>query len=188
MSETGYLQNETRPAELTDEQITALIADPAKIETHEIALEIIGCLDAEIANIQVQIDAATIEANIRPLSAERQAWLRRASYAAAMRRQERHKVMQRDKEIRGTKGKAFTEPKRNKEEGLLKQQRLMAEAEARRDKRRAEVLALENQKASIANTRREMELKMSFNRRFHDAAERLLPKETYDQICDAVGV
>src|SRR5690348_5565519 len=51
-----------------------------------------------------------------------------------MRRNERHRVMQRDKEIRGTKGHAGTPKDPNKAEAnRLKQARLMVEAETRRD-------------------------------------------------------
>lgn len=141
-------------AGLSDDEITALIDDPAKIESHEVALEVVAVLDAEIANIQAQVDAAVIEANVRPLSPERQAWLRRATYAGAMRRNERHRVMQRDKELRGVKGNATTEPKHTKEEKRLKQERLLVEAQDRRLKRQ---LAVESERAKqmeIAERRR----------------------------------
>lgn len=158
----GELQT---PSDLTDDQVTPLIADPVRIETHDVALEVIGVLDAEIANIQTQIDAATIEANARPLSPERQAWLRRASYAAAMRRNERHKVYQRDKEIRGTKPANGVKDPMKKEANLLKQQRLLAEAETRRLSKQ---LALANARA------REMELAQE--RRAFKAHMAMLPE------------
>jgi hypothetical protein len=148
-------------SDLTDDQITALISDPAKIETHEMALEVIGVLDAEIANIQTQIDAATIEANIRPLSSERQSWLKRASYAAAMRRNERHKVYQRDKELRGLKGRAFTEPKHTKEEKALKQQRLLVEAETRRASKQLALSQARAREMELAQQSRELKAQIS---------------------------
>ena len=120
-----------QPNTLSDDEITALIGDPSKIETREVAMEIMGVLDAEIADIQTQLDAAMIEANLRPLSAERQAWARRASYAAAMRRREYHRVLQRDRELRNAKLRG--PQRRDPEEGRLKQQRLQAEADARRE-------------------------------------------------------
>jgi hypothetical protein len=171
MSDTAELSG------LTDDQITAYIADPATIETHEIAREVIDCLDAEIAGIQAQVDAAMIEANIRPLSEDRQVWVKRASYAAAMRKNSRHRVYQRDKELRGLKGPATMEPKHSKEEKALKQQRLLVEAEARRD---AKKLALQNttlQIATISQQRREMDARRSFEHRFYMAATRLLAPE-----------
>lgn len=124
---------------LSEDAITALIADPALISSHEIALEVLDCLDCEIADIQTQIDAAQIESNAKPLSADRQAWLRRASYAAAMRRNERHRVMQRDKEIRGTKNAAQMKPRVDPEAQKLKQARLLAEQETRRDAKKLEL-------------------------------------------------
>lgn len=143
--------------DLTDEQITVLIEDPAKIDSHEVALEVVAVLDAEIANIQAQVDAAVIEANVRPLNPERQAWLRRATYAGAMRRNERHRVMQRDKELRGVKGRATTEPKHSKEEKRLKQERLLIEAQDRRLKRQLAVESERTKQMEIAERRRNYE-------------------------------
>lgn len=165
---------------LDDDAIAELIDDPARIQTHEIALEVISVLDAEIAHIQTQVDAATFEANVRPLSEDRQAWLRKACYAGAMKRSERFRVMQRDKEIRGTKGRAVTEPKHSKEERALKQQRLLAEVEDRRAKR---LLALEEQKTrqmEIAQEKRNrpLELEIERTRRsVKEAADYLIEKE-----------
>lgn len=175
--------NETAP--LTDEQVTAFIEDPATIESHEDALEVLAVLDAEIADIQVQVDAATIEANIRPLSEERQAWLRRASYAGAMRRNERHKVMQRDREIRRVKGAAQMEPRRSKEEKILRQQRLLVEAETRREQKRAEGLRQANLQTELSLKKRELDAARSLDRRFMGAAKRLLAPELYEQIAAA---
>lgn len=144
--------------ELTDDQITAYIEDPASILTHEVAISVYECLDNEIASIQTQIDAAMIEANLRPLSEERQAWAKRASFAAAVKRNQRHKVYQRDKELRGVKGKAFTEPKHSKEEKLLKQQRLLIEAETRRDAKKLALQVAKNREMEIAQQRRDLAL------------------------------
>jgi len=163
---------------LTDEQVTAFIADPATIETHEQALEIIETLDAEIANIQVQIDMLAIESNGRALPPERQNWLRRASYAAAMRRNERHKVTQRDREIRGTKFRVQQEPKLPNEAKVLKQQRLMEEAVTRRVAKQAESLKAQLALQDVAQRRRELEALSSFNHRFvAEAKKRLSPTE-----------
>jgi hypothetical protein len=150
--------------ELSDEQIMAMIADPATIPTHEIALEVMAVLDAEIANIQTQVDAATIEANIRPLAPNRMAWLKRASYAGAMRRNERQKIYQRDKELRGMKGRAFTEPKHSKEEKALKQQRLMIEAEDRRLKRQLAIEKERTRQMEIAQEKRNAPLRLEIER------------------------
>lgn len=128
-----------RPANLSENMITAFIADPARIPTHEIALEVLDCLDAEIADIHAQIEAARIESTVKPLSPDRQAWLRRACYAAAMRQNEHRRVMQRDKEIRGTKHAAQMKPRLDPEAQQMKQGRLLAEQETRRDAKRFEV-------------------------------------------------
>lgn len=139
---------------LTDEQFQALIADPAQITSHEIALEILDVLDGEIAEIQAQIDQAAVESITKPLTPERQAWLKRASYAAAMRRNERHRVMQRDKEIRGTKfhgGK----PK-DPEVGKLKQARLLEEATVRKAGKQLGTERERTRQMEIAQKRREL--------------------------------
>lgn len=171
---------------LSDDQVTAYIADPATIENHEQALEVIETLDAEIASIQAQIDAAAIENNAVQLSPGRQGWLRRAAYAAAMRRNDRHRVMQRDKEIRGTKGNGLTPPKRTPEERLLKQQRLMEEAQARRVAKQADVLKRQAQLEDIALRRRELKASMSFSCLFVQEAQRRLPVEEFQAISAAV--
>lgn len=145
---------------LSDEQITAFIADPATITTHEIALEVVACLDIEIADIQAQIDAAQIRYASVEMPKDTENWIRRAAYAAAMRRNERHRVMQRDKEIRGTKGVAQTPPedKRLKREAnLLKQQRLLEETQARRLKQQNERDRLQIEREKVAQKRRELE-------------------------------
>lgn len=171
--------------DLTDDEITAFIADPATIPTHEIALEVIGCLDEEIANIQTQIDAAMIESNMRPLSEERQAWARRASYAAAMRRNERHRVMQRDKEIRGTKGKPGQKDPNKAEAGKLKQERLKLEAETRRDAKKLAILEANNRAAAIAQQRRELAATLNFAHRFYKVAQAVLPPEQLAELQSA---
>ncbi len=122
---------ETTP-ELTDDQVTAFIADPATIPSHEIALAVAEVLEAEIASIQAQVDAAQIESNAKPLSPDRRAWVQRASYAAAMRRNELRRILNRDKEIRGTKHWSDKNAPEIAQAKLLKQERLKIEAEDRR--------------------------------------------------------
>lgn len=170
--------------DMSDDEITALISDPAKIETHEMALEVLGVLEAEIADIQSQVDAAVIESNIRPLSEDRQAWLRRATYAGAMRRNERHRVMQRDKEIRGTKIRQ--NPPKDPETGRLKQERLKLEAEARRDSRKLELTKANNRTMEIAQQRRELASRQAFQWEFHNRAKEMLSAEDYKRIASAI--
>ena len=132
--------DQEKPPELTltDDEVTAYISDPATIPTHEAALYVLDTLDAEIAQIQSQIDAAQIRYNNATIPAETEAWLRRAAYAGAMRRNERHRIIQRDKEIRGTKFQTVPNVEK-KQANLLKQERLKIEAETRREEKRKEV-------------------------------------------------
>ena len=170
---------------LTDDDIDRFIADPALILTHEHALEVLAVLDDELASIQAQIDAAQIESNAKPLSPDRMRWLQRASYAAAMRRNERHKIMQRDKELRGTKnwgGKAPDPDK--KESNLFKQKRLADEVAIRREAKQADHLRLQNEREALAQRRREFQAErdQQFERQFVDAARRYLPADQFDKI------
>lgn len=143
---------------LTDDDVDRFIADPALITTHEQALEILETLDDEIANIQAQVDAAQIESNAKPLSPDRLAWVQRASYACAMRRNMRHRVMQRDKELRGTKswGGKPKDPDK-KEANIVKQRRLAGEVEIRRLAKQSDHLRLQNEREALAQKRREFQ-------------------------------
>lgn len=174
---------ETTAVELTDDEVTAFIADPAKITTHEIALEVIAVLDAEIASIQAKLDAAAIEHNGRPMAAERQDWVRRASYASAMKRNERFRVMQRDREIRMTKGPAMRAGKiKDPEANRLKQSRLTEEALTRRADKQARAATEQTKQMEVAQRMRELKERQTFHHHFHLEAKRTLPPETYKQI------
>ena len=181
MSEPAYL--------VSDDDLERFIADPSLIQTHEQALEVIDALDSEIAKIQSQVDAAQIEANVRPLTPERQGWVKRASYACAMKRNERHKVMQRDKEIRGIKlwpGKPHDPDK--KESNLLKQKRLADEVAIRRLDKQNQHLAHQNKQEELARQRREFQAnrEREFEWAFVNAARRVLPKDTFEEIRAAI--
>ena len=140
---------------LTDDDVDRFIVDPALILTHEHALEVLAVLDDEIASIQAQIDAAQIESNAKPLAPDRLRWVRRASYAAAMRRNDRHKIYQRDKELRGTKNFGGNPPDHTKKEAnLIKQQRLADEAATRKLAKQNEHLRLQNEREALALKRR----------------------------------
>ncbi len=169
--------------QLSDDAIGAFIDDPATIPTHEIALEVLDVLEHEIADIQAQVDAATIEAQAVPLSAEKQDWLRRACYAGAMRRNDRHRVMQRDKELRGTKssgGKA-KDPDKVKA-NLAKQERLLEETKLRRINKEIERSKQTAAQMRLAQERRELHALQSYQNRFVESAKRLLPTDTYEAI------
>lgn len=150
--------------ELTEDQIDALIKDPATIPDHETALELMAILDHEMAGIQAQVDAKAARYNGRPMPDIEEDWLRRATYASAMRKSERHKIYMRDKELRGMKGPAQLgsdpELKANKAKAnLIKQERLLAEADIRRIQKK---LDLEN--ARIERARLELRVRDSLNR------------------------
>lgn len=175
---------------LTDDDVDRFIADPVLILTHEHALEVMAVLDGEIANIQAQIDAAQIESNAKPLSPDRVRWVQRASYAAAMRRNDRHKIMQRDKELRGTKNFGGNPPDPSKKEAnLLKQQRLADEVAIRRQAKQDAHLNLQHAREVLAQKRREFQAErdQQFERRFVEAARRYLTIDQFEEIRRMIG-
>jgi len=173
-----------RAITLSDNHIDCFIADPALITTHEQALEILDCLDDEIADIQAKVDACQIEHSAKAMPEATSAWLRRASYACAMRRNARHRVMQRDKELRGTKAVGGVPNPEKKAANLLKQQRLADEAAARRLAKQNEHLRLQNERESLAQKRRtfQTERDQRFERQFIEAARQFLPTDQFEAI------
>lgn len=172
-------------ATLSDDDLDRLIGDPALIPTHEVALEVIDALDAEIADIQAKVDACQIEHNAKPMPPETKSWLQRASYAAAMRRNSRHRVMQRDKEIRGCKLFGGNPPDPTKKEAnIIKQTRLAGEVEMRRLAKQSEHLRLQNERETLAHQRRafQAERDIQFEKRFVDAARRYLSEEQFEEV------
>jgi hypothetical protein len=155
---------EQEPVSLSEDAITALIADPAAIPSHEVALEVLDVLDDEIANIQAQLDQAAAEAISRPLPPDRQAWYKRASYACAMRRNERHRIMVRDREIRNSK--LFGGSPKDPEAKRLKQARLLEEAQTRKAAKLLKVEQEKTRQMEIAQRRRETDNKRRFGMSF----------------------
>lgn len=153
----------------------SVLADPAHITTHEQANEIITVLDHEIANIEAALECARVEAATSPLPEHRMDWVRRAAYAAAMKRNARHRIIQRDKELRGTKGPAITQPRKDPGEGVAKQARLQAEAEERKA---AKVAEAERNKVRLA----EIEALRSWRKQFVELARDAIPADQFDHL------
>ena len=86
--------------DITDEEIHLAASNPSTIATPERAEEILGYLDEDIASIQIQLDAARIEAGVAGLSFDRREWLRRASNAMALKLSQRRAVGARLAEFR----------------------------------------------------------------------------------------
>ncbi|HEY0339995.1 MAG TPA: hypothetical protein VGC34_04260, partial [Steroidobacteraceae bacterium] len=111
----------------------AALADPASIRTHLAALQVLSWLDHGIAKIQMSLEVARLEAAIAPLSEERMAWARKAAYAMHIKSAQRYRVMRRDREL--CDANRPPAPRRDPAEGVAKQQRLQAEALARKARR-----------------------------------------------------
>ena len=78
---------------LTDEDIDRFIDDPSLIESRELACDIIDTLDHEIANISAQVEVA--EVKMRAGGDVDDDWLHRATYAKAMRINQRDRIYRR---------------------------------------------------------------------------------------------
>lgn len=165
--------------ELDDEQFEARLKDPSIIATHEEAVAILEELDRNIAQIEMQIEAYSIEANSREMPEERQAWLRRAAYACAMKRNGRHRVMQRDRELRGTKNNGST-PKDTSLK-LARKEALILELSDRKLKREADVLRQRAALEAIADNR-------TLARVFQKICKEQLPDEQFQALLEAAKV
>lgn len=175
-------QEQKNPRDLSDGEISDLIEDPAKIQDHATAIVVIETLESEIAAIQAQLDLAVVRASLRPMSPAAEAWFRRASYAGSLRRRELHRVIQRDRELRGTKGSAVTPPKRDKEAGRIKQERLLLEAQNRKAALQTKhtELMLEHQRLGLERTKLKQLRSLEYH--FHQVAMATLPPTLYEQV------
>lgn len=162
--------------DLSDDEFEARVRDPKLIETRDEAKSMLDELDEEIVRIQAQLDTYTTEAIIHAQTPERQAWFRRATYAAAMKRQERFKVYRREKELRGI-NLAGQKAKKDPTEGIAKQARLQAEAEASRAGKQAKVEAARTLQLEIG-------ARKLFARKFMMVAKEMLTDEQFDAITD----
>lgn len=162
-------------SDLSDDEFEAKIKDPSLIKTHEEALSILEDLDMNAADISAQIDAFRIEmvARVGEMPQERLAWLRRASYALAMRRNEREKIMKRDRELRGVYDMQAAIIGKASQKSVLKAARQAthtANAEAK--------------KSSAEAHKMRIELNRSLDRLFVKVAKQLLQPDMYHAILE----
>lgn len=145
-----------------EEKYLEFIQNPAAIDTHELALEVMEAINQSIASIDAQLDASAILAGNRKLRNEEEDWVRRACFALAMKKRDYHKVFQRDRELRGTKGKAQTEANKDKyAANLLKQERLKAEAEERRVTKQHKFEEMQIKRLELEQKARETKLEIT---------------------------
>lgn len=157
---------------LADSQILAYIKNPHTIETAEQCSEVIEALDRSIAHMEAQ-DASYQVGDIR----RDDGWFKRMRYALAMRRNEKRRIERRSREIRGVETEAQLTLKTRETDAarLLKEQRLLVDAEARRAKRLGQAAA-----AQILAT--ETSYRNRLARRFMDTAREILPEEVFRDI------
>ncbi len=152
--------------DLSDDDYEARIADTALIATHAEACAILVELDSNIAHIQTQIDLFATEATGRAMPENRRDWLRRAAYACAIQRSQRHRVLARDRELRNSS--IVQKAKKDREERMAQQARLTVEAEGRK-------LAALVQQQQMQDARH-------YGRLFVKVAKERLPPETVGEI------
>lgn len=161
--------------DLDDEQFEARLRDPSLIATHEEAVMILEELDHDIAQIGMQIEAYSIEASTREMPEDRQAWLRRAAYAGAMKRNGRHRVIQRDRELRGTKNNGT--PPKDPALKLARKEAFILELSDRKLKREADVLRQRVALEAVADKR-------TLARMFQQVCKERLPDEQFQALLD----
>ena len=172
----------TEWVEMTEDEqneFEAMLDDPSKISTREKAQEIIEILDQEIAAITAQLDVAQLEAHYTPLSEERAAWARRATYARAVKYAQKNRVVRRDKQIGGIRGYTPPSGKKTPEAIIARNERQKAEVEARREAKR-----IHGQVRIAEFQTKQMELKNARMRaiQFEQIASKMIPRELFDEI------
>jgi hypothetical protein len=161
-------------SDLSDEEFEDRLIDTSLIKTHEECVSILNELDADIAAIQSQIDVYELSTSGRLLPQERTDWAKRATFACAIKRSQRHRVMMRDRELRP---KPQPSPKKDQSLQIAKQERLKSEVDDRKEKRALEARRLHLIEADIIQRRTVAHTFMKV------AAERLSVEE-HKSICD----
>jgi hypothetical protein len=152
------------------EEFDRLAQNPRLIETVEIAAEVLTLLDNKLESIGCQLDAATTEAQVQPLSPDRQEWLRRVSWARAKTARQRNAVAGRHSELSG-----------KPVGGSAEHERVKAEAEEKRAARALEHERLKTAQleAAAEKARHNRAREESRTQAFVDVARRLLPPGVY---------
>lgn len=168
---------------LSDAAFNAKLDDAALIETREEALILIAELERIISDITVQIELFHYTIAAERATDKLRDWLKRASGARQGFRLDRERVLRREQELRSVlradeivqKQLRNQQPKKlEASEGVAKQERLRAEAEARK------AVVVTKHQAAMEYAR----ISAETNRapRFQEVAHDLLPSETLEEI------
>jgi hypothetical protein len=163
--------------DLADDFDTKL-RDTSLIATREECLDIVTQLDHAIASIQRQIDVFNIKNDGLVLHPDQEDWLQNAAYACAMKKNQRHKVMMRDREFRNVKFQQHNDPAlklAKQEKHIAKNERMKAEAEARKAAK-----LVEQQKWQVAQA--EISYQKSVARHFVNVARERLGDDVFTDI------
>lgn len=129
---------------LSDEQITIYANKPISIETYEVAMEVITCLENEVDCIEAKLECANQESKSTPMTDANKIWFKRASFAAEIRKKQIVRVKNRASEF-------FQKPKAVDAE-MLKQRRLLVEAK-NLDKQRTQKQLIHEERLSVISLR-----------------------------------
>lgn len=157
---------------LADPRVLECIKNPHILETADQCAQVIEALDRSIAHMEAQ-DAAYQAGDARRDAA----WYKRLCYALSMRRNEKRRIERRSKEIRGieTQQQATKRTADADEARLLKEKRLVTDAETRKAKRLAHAATLQIQAMETSHKNR-------VARRFMEVAKEVLPEADFKAI------
>lgn len=168
---------------LSDAAFNAKLDDAALIETREEALILIAELERIISDITAPTELFHYTIAAERATDKLRDWLKRASGARQGFRLDRERVLRREQELRSVlradeivqKQLRNQQPKKlEASEGVAKQERLRAEAEARK------AVVVAKHQAAMEYARISAETNRA--RRFQDVAHDLLPSETFEEI------
>jgi hypothetical protein len=149
-------------AALSDDEIEALINNPAKIDTSALADALIVMLEQDVANIELQMEAMRIRSGTDGPTKKDEAWAKSASFAGAHMKAQIRRLRVRSAAL------SAPPPKRAESH---QDRSLRIKAEHALGQARAEAVAAKVQNERLI--------------RFMQEAQRVLPKDTYEAIFTA---
>lgn len=154
------------------DEIEACILDPALIQTHAQALEVLQAIQLEIGNIEAQLSDYALEAaRHQEMPQGRREWHRRAAFALSVRQGMRRAVNARDRELRGIPDAVPPGAAENQ----ARHSRLRAEAQDRKAGRLLE-------HAKVQESLAVAELNQSLARHFVEVAAERLAGDVFDAL------
>jgi hypothetical protein len=165
-----------------------LARDPSHLTDREVILGLLVELDDEICSITRELDTAAMAWLIEPPSPAAVAWAKRATYARAMRYQAKHRLILRERELRGIARDIENARSGKKDPVVLaaREVRLAEEAARGRVAREAEVLKLKNQREELQVRAQRMGEMRSINRIFVEIMRERMLASDFEAVMEEV--